>query len=295
MTTEIYYFSGTGNSFYIARELNQQIPDTKIIPIAALLNGDSRSNVMVGMDEKDKKIKTKGNSVGFVFPCHGLTIPIILRKFLKKINVKSSDYFFAIVTRGGTIFRGFPKINKFLKKQGKILNASFVINMGTNDPKLKSFSVPSDEELKNIEINVQQKLKLIKKTIIHQENYQDDINGVTFSNSAPLNYILERLIPFAVHHIAGRVKNYFYSDSKCTGCGICEKVCPSKKIKIEENKPLWQCNVDCYFCYACLNFCPAEAIQIYSKFYMKSYTPERGRYPHPYAKVKDMSNQKKIT
>jgi len=84
-----------------------------------------------------------------------------------------------------------------------------------------------------------------------------------------------------VHHVAKRVKNYFYSDSKCTGCGICEKVCPSQKITMEGNKPLWQRNVDCYMCYACLNFCPTEAIQIYLKIYMKSYTPERGRYPHP--------------
>ena len=166
--------------------------------------------------------------------------------------------------------------------------------MCMNDPKLKSFTVPTNEELKNIEINVQQKLEVIKKTIIHQENYQDDISGVTFSRFGLLNYIPERLIPFMVHHVATKVKNYFHSDSKCTGCGICEEVCPSQKIIMKNNKPLWQRNVECYNCYACLNFCPKEAIQIYSKIWMKSYTPERGRYPHPYATVKDISMQKSI-
>lgn len=278
MTTEIYYFSGTGNSLYVAKELQRLIPEADLIPIAGVLKSDN--------------IKTKADNVGLVFPCHGLTIPIPVKEFLKKVNVKSSDYFFAIATRGGSIFRGFPIIDKLLNNQGKSLNATFVINMSLNDPKLESFTVPTKEELKDIEISVQQKLGVIKKTIIHQENFQDDISGVTFSRFGLLNYILERLIPFMVHHIAAKVKKYFYADSKCTGCGICEKVCPSQKIAMEDNKPLWQRNVDCYICYACLNFCPNEAIQIYSKIWMKSYTTERGRYKHPYATADDIAEQK---
>jgi ferredoxin/flavodoxin len=280
MSTEIYYFSGTGNSLYVAKELQKLIPEADLIPIAGVMKSDN--------------IKTKGDNVGFVFPCHGLTIPIPVREFLKKVNIKSSNYFFAIATRGGSIFRGFPIIDKFLNKQGKSLNATFVINMSMNDPKLKFFTVPTKKELKDIGINVQQKLEVIKKTIIHQENYRDDISGATFSRFALFNYILERLIPFMVHHVATKVKNYFYSDSKCTGCGICEKVCPSQEITMKDNKPLWQRNVDCYICYACLNYCPKEAIQIYSKIWMKSYTTEGGRYPHPYATVKDISKQKGI-
>lgn len=279
MSTEIYYFSGTGNSLYVAKELQKLMPEADLIPIAGVLKSDN--------------MKTKGDTAGFVFPCHGLAIPIPVREFLKKVNVKSSDYFFAIATRGGSIFRGFPIIDKFLNKQGKSLNATFVINMGMNDPKLKSFTVPTKEELKDIEINVQQKLEVINKTIIHQEKYQDDISGVTFSRFGLFNYIPERLIPFLVHRVAGKVKNYFYFDSKCMGCGICEKVCPSQKITMEDNKPLWQRNIDCYMCYACLNFCPTEAIQIYSKIYMKSYTPESGRYPHPYATADDIAGQKR--
>jgi flavodoxin len=38
--TEIYYFSGTGNSLNVARELQKRIPKTDIIPIVSLLNKD---------------------------------------------------------------------------------------------------------------------------------------------------------------------------------------------------------------------------------------------------------------
>lgn len=290
MTTEIYYFSGTGNSFYVARELQKWIPDSTLVPIAALLNACSK--VKVGEDERDKKIETTADTIGFVFPCHGLTIPIPVKKFLRKLDLTASEYLFAIATRGGNIFRGFMTINNILKKQEKDLHASFIINMYMNDPKLKSFIIPKSEELKEIERNVQQKLNLIQKTIINRELYQDDVSGATFSRFRPLNYVLERLIPFAVHHVATKVRKYFYADSKCTGCGNCEKVFLSKKITMVNDTPSWQRNIECYMCYACLNYCPTQAIQVYSKFYMKSFTKEKGRYPHPYARVQDMVKQK---
>lgn len=56
-------------------------------------------------------------------------------------------------------------------------------------------------------------------------------------------------------------------------------------MKIINKKPEWQNDVKCYFCYACINYCPAQAAQIKTKWYMKSYTNQNGRYPHPYAIV----------
>jgi formate hydrogenlyase subunit 6/NADH:ubiquinone oxidoreductase subunit I/flavodoxin len=287
MNTAIYYFSGTGNSLFVARELQKHISDSKLIPIAAILNRKS--------DKINDNIITVEDSIGFIFPCHGLTIPIPVKKFLRLLDLNSSKYIFAIVTRGGSVFHGFSAINKILNKQGKHLNASFVIDMWMNDPKLKFFSIPSNEELKAIEVNVLEKINIIKDIVANQKEYHDNIIGDTFSYNKSLNYILEKLITFTVHHIAPKVKNYFYADSKCIGCGICEKVCLSQKISMINDRPTWQKHIDCYYCYTCLNYCPTESIQIYSKFYMKSYTEEKGRYPHPYAKVKDMINQKKIS
>ncbi|MFW9929835.1 MAG: EFR1 family ferrodoxin [Candidatus Thorarchaeota archaeon] len=287
MTTEIYYFSGTGNSLYIARSLYNYILDAKLIPIAAILNENSNKQKFT--------FKATAQTIGFVFPCHGLTIPIPVKKFLKHLDLGTSKYVFAVITRGGSVFHGFSTINKIIHKQRKKLNASFIIDMGMNDPKLKFFSIPSEKELRAIELNFLEKVKIIKNIIINQEEYHDDIRGDTFSHFKSFNYILEKLVAFTVHHIAPKVKKYFYTDSKCIGCGICQKVCLSQKIIMVNDRPIWQKHIDCYYCYACLNFCPTESIQIYSKFYMKSYSEEKGRYPHPYAKVKDMVNQKEIS
>jgi len=209
------------------------------------------------------------------------------------MDITGSKYFFAVVTRGGTIFRGFPLINNALKKHGKYLNAGFIINMSLNDPKLDFYHDVTKEEIDSLQKNALDKLKTIQKVIVNREEYHnDDKTGETFSRNIFLNLFLSQLIPFMTHFISPKVKKYFYADSKCTGCGTCVNVCLAQKIKMNGKKPVWQKNITCYLCYACLNYCPSKAVQIYSKIWMKSYTKERGRYIHPYATGEDIAQQK---
>jgi len=288
-TTEIYYFSGTGNSLYVAGAINKRLASSKLFSIPAIMN-KFRENTNL---KKDKNIiKTHSDSVGFVFPCHGVVIPVIVKRFLERFDISSSSYIFAIVTRGGSVFHGFNIINKILGKQDKELDASFVITMANNDSKLKTFYIPSEEEFKKIEKKVAEKVDSISKIILNQRTHHDDVDGISFTRYKWINYILERVIPFLMFKFSTKIKNYFYSDSTCTGCGICEKMCLSNKISMEDGKPVWQQDIECYLCYGCLNYCPNEAIQIHSTRYMTSFTKEKGRYPHPYASVKDMVNQK---
>lgn len=270
---EIYYFSGTGNSLHITRELQKRIPKADIIPIVSLLNKDT--------------IETDAETVGFVFPIHRMTIPIPLKKFLKKLDLKSATYIFAIATRAGTPHIAFSEIEDILKKRGKNLNSYFTLNMACNDPRDKDWH-PAEEEIDRIESEIQIRLNSIRKIIVNKENCREEDSDFT-----PAGYLLEHLVRLGMAYSEhGGTEDYFYSDSKCTGCGICEKVCLSGKIKMHEKKPVWQRGIDCFLCYACLNYCPAHSIQIKSRALMKSYTEENERYCHPYATANDIAEQK---
>ncbi len=275
MSTEIYYFSGTGNSLYVARELQKRIPETNLIPMVSLLDKDI--------------IETSGETLGFVFPIHGMTVPIPVKKFIKKLHLKSAKYIFAIATRAATPHRAFIAIEKILKKNGKVLDSFFTLNMASNDPKFEDWHPATGEELAELESEVKNKLDSIQNIVLNKEKSREKDTNFT----VPVNFVLERLVllgmAFAEYDGA---KDYFYSDSKCKGCGTCEKVCLSGKIKMVNKKPVWQENVKSYMCYACLNYCPAQAVQIKSKFYMNSYTEENERYPHPYATANDIAGQK---
>jgi formate hydrogenlyase subunit 6/NADH:ubiquinone oxidoreductase subunit I len=272
---EIYYFSGTGNSLHVAKELQKRIPDTSLIPLVSLLNEDS--------------VNTNGETVGFVFPIHGVTIPIPVKTFLKKLNLTSADYIFAIATRGGTKCFACSKIDDLLKKKGKNLDSFFVLNMASNDPKCKGYYPATTEEIAKLESDVQERLDSIQNVIINHEKCRVTDTEYIY----PSNYLLERLILLGMAYAKyDGAKDYFYSDSQCVGCGICEKVCLSKKITMSDKKPVWQKNVKCYMCYACLNYCPEQSVQIKSKWWMKSYTDENERYSHPYATAGDIAGEK---
>lgn len=279
--TEIYYFSGTGNSFFVAKELTKRLDNAKLIPIVSLLKNDH--------------ITINAETVGFIFPIHGLTLPLVLKSFLRKIILKDVEYIFAVATRGGTKCLAFDKMNKqFMKRDRKKLDSSFIITMPSNDPKFEVYDVPADEEISASKKNVQNITNTIAKIIENKEQHFDtDTDYVDFPYNKFLNFLLEKLVLFGMFVIdVTNVNKYFYTDSNCIGCGVCEKVCLSNKIEMRNKKPFWRNDISCYFCYACLNFCPEQSIQIKDKIYMKSYTHKNGRYSHPFATVKDIEKQK---
>jgi ferredoxin len=51
-------------------------------------------------------------------------------------------------------------------------------------------------------------------------------------------------------------------------------------------------DVQCHGCFACLNYCPEEPIQVESKWYLKSYAEQNGRYHHPDVPAREIAAQK---
>lgn len=269
---EIYYFSGTGNSLHIARELEKRIPDTEIIPLVGFLNKGV--------------VKTSAKTVGFVFPIHMAMSPGPVRKFLEKLDSKSVEYIFAIATRFGTKHRAFIDIEEILKRKGKVLDSFFSLNMASNDPKFDDWHEATEEEIADLEVEIQKNLDSIQKIVINKEKSRK--KDTTFTKGMPAFPIISSLLPFFNRFYSVE----FYSDSKCVSCGTCEKVCLSEKIRLINEKPTWQEDVPCFSCYACVNYCPQQAIQIKSPRFFKTYTEVNGRYSHPYATVDDIARQK---
>jgi formate hydrogenlyase subunit 6/NADH:ubiquinone oxidoreductase subunit I/flavodoxin len=281
MSTEIYYFSGTGNSLFAARELQKRLQDAKLVPVASLIY--------------KPEIKTAGSSVGIVFPVHALTIPIIVKRFIKKTDFGSANYIFAAATRLGSVFFGFEKINSLLRKKKKVLSAQLVLNMSSNEARHKGYIVPAKEDIETIEKDVLQKIDAFAGIIKGEKTSLPADAGVTqpSGKNRLTSFLIERTV-LAGMDLADRIGGvqYFCADENCSGCGTCEKVCLSGKITMKDNRPVWQKNVFCTMCFACLNYCPKHAVQINDIPGVPSFTRENGRYPHPYASVGDIMEQK---
>lgn len=273
MTIELFYFSGTGNSYHIAKELSQRLSNVTLTPIVKLLDR--------------KQVKTNADVVGFVFPTYFTSVPAPVRSFLKTLNLSSAHYIFSITTRGGTFCVANMNINRMVKKKGKMLDAHFILDMIMNTPTGlkpgKGFENWDDiikkENIEAVETTIQSELDEISQIIKKRRPYPEK------QGFHPIRLFLERLMYLFTRNIKAEIK--YITDETCTGCGLCEQVCLSKKVRLIDRKPIWDPSIQCYYCYACFNICPTQSILVKNKYLKKD-----GRYIHPQVTVDDIAQQK---
>jgi ferredoxin len=267
MSAQVYYFSGTGNSLHVSRELKRRLPETTLVPMISVLNSGTATS--------------SADTVGFVFPIHAFSIPFPVRRFLQQADLSSASYLFAIATRECSS-RVYSDIDRLLEKQGKRLDAYFSVEMPENY--IPVFEVYSQEQVARTESGLQEKLDTVQDIVAGKRTCRRADEAVVFLLYRTLFPILTYL-----YHKTGYfgLEKAFYADSRCTECGTCERICLSERIRLENGGPQWRKDIDCTFCLACLHYCPAQAIQLRDKG-----TAMRGRYHHAQISAKDIAGQK---
>lgn len=106
MNAEIYFFSGTGNSFVAARDI-ARILDGNLVPIAAAI--------------KNEMVEPQSNVIGIVFPVFYATndggVPLIVERFIKKLKNLGSKYIFAVCTCGYMPGMTIENLSKTIESQ----------------------------------------------------------------------------------------------------------------------------------------------------------------------------------
>ena len=77
MNTEIYYFSGTGNSLVVARDIAERIGG-KLISIPAVID--------------EERIEIDADALGIVLPAYYMRMPRIVEGFIGKLTNLQSKY-----------------------------------------------------------------------------------------------------------------------------------------------------------------------------------------------------------
>jgi formate hydrogenlyase subunit 6/NADH:ubiquinone oxidoreductase subunit I len=247
--------------------LEERFPGTTLVPILSALN--------------DERIEAKAQTVGLVFPIHNLTLPLLVRRFLQRVDLSSATYIYAISTRLCSD-KVFSDVDKILAKQGKSLDAYFSVEMPCTYTPL--FDSPSQEAITKMESELQRRLDAIQVVVMNRQTSREKDDPLVFV----LGHILYPVITAYMQkfRFPSMVRS-FYADAKCTGCGVCESVCLSERIRINDSRPEWIDSVDCVYCFACLHYCPVQAIQI-----KKRSTTTKGRYHHAKVGAVDIAGQK---
>ena len=235
----IFWYSGCGNSRFVAEELAKGLnQDLVFIPDAAR-NGN-------------EYIVANEEVVGFVFPIYAWAAPKIVTEFIAKMRFENRPkYLFAAVTCGDETGYTYRTLGTFLTKQGLKLDAFFSFKMPETYINLPGFKLDTPESEKSKIDAVKEQLPKVITSIAKREqgNFDELKGGAPFLKS----YILKPLF----YGLLISDKPFNVNDS-CNGCGKCARECPLHNINMVFGKPRW--NGNCTNCMSCYHRCPNNAI-----------------------------------
>jgi formate hydrogenlyase subunit 6/NADH:ubiquinone oxidoreductase subunit I/flavodoxin len=251
LPAQVYYFSGTGNSLVVAKDLAKGI-DGKLVPMASLI--------------KEKSIAPESDVVGLVFPVYYATndcgIPLIVGRFVGRLENLGSKYIFGVCTHGGMPGMTIENLKRVVESGGGKLSAGFTVRM--SNKKI------GDKKQKNLQDKQKKKLEAICEYVNARKEGKFETRGLIRKILlAPLRAFEKPIFKYRYRRLAGTSKNSFSelipladasfrTRERCTGCGICAQVCPVNNIKMVDGKPIWLHH--CETCYGCYGWCPNNAI-----------------------------------
>jgi len=262
MKTIIYYFTGTGNSLAAARRICGHLGDCELVSIASLAK--TTGEIQPGVDR-----------VGIVSPVYDFGLPSIVAEFVRRLDLSSAGYCFAVLTMGGFGGSAVHQVDDLVVAHTRRhLDAAFAVRMVGNFVPL--YDPPKGAKREKLLAEADMRLSEISTSI--------DKGLIVRPGIALLTRLIKRFIYDGFIRTIHETDKNFFADEKCTSCGTCAAVCPVKNIDMVEEKPVWKHH--CELCCACIHFCPAEAIQYGPK------TKKRGRYKNPSVTIMDMKKQR---
>ena len=254
----IFYFSGTGNSLWVAKELAEVYNDKLISISEELMQPNNHFSYSVSADEK----------IFFVFPIHSWGTDVLTFRFLEKINLANyqKQPVFMVCTCGGNCGYAAQIVKRILHKKNIILTNWYSVQMPNNYILMKGFNTDAKEIETQKLADAPQRLQLIIDDISDGKNRNLYVQG-------KLSF-LKTYIIYPLFRKHGIKRNLFYAKNNCISCGLCIDICSTKTIFWQDKTPQWHKDT-CVQCTACINGCPERAIE-YGKI-----SETKGRYLHP--------------
>lgn len=273
----IYYFSGTGNSLYTAGKIAEAIGGAELISVRC--------------NPKDVSAKD-ADVIGFVCPVYEWDVPGTVKEFIKKLTINTNAYIFMVTTYIAVLGKSFETVETLLEEKGIHLDYGRAVRCVAS----QCIAYPPFPPEKIMIPYMEKQVRRVGKEISLRKKRD-------YPRMSPLTRRRFSKVMGPYLAIENEYDKGFYTDDKCKGCGICEKVCPTRNITMENKHPKW--NHRCHGCNACVVYCPTKAIQFKTPQAYKELDtiicrmlrlPEkRKRYHHPIIKAKDlMSDRKEI-
>lgn len=232
----IVYFTGTGNSRWVAEKIS-------------LIIGDEVVNSFEYIKSQKKAEFHSEKPFVFVCPTYGWRIPRIFQGFIESTAFLGSKKAYFVMDCGGEIGNASPYIEKLCRAKGFEYMGVFEIVMPENYIAL--FGAPDREEAAKIISSAEPSVAECARLIASDKKFPPHKVGVADKlKSGIVNDVFYKFVISDKKFVVG---------DKCVSCGKCAAVCPLNNIKLTSGKPEWLGS--CTHCMACICSCPVRAIE----------------------------------
>jgi len=235
----MFYFSGTGNSKYIAE-------------LFCVETGAGLHSIEDGADFS-RLISTE-TTVCFCYPVYGSRVPRVMREFAGRYMAALKDKELIIFCTqmvfsgdGARAFYGlFPRGYATVGYAEHFLMPNNVCNL---------FFLPlagkkaTERYLKNAGVKMKRVCAEIQRGKIRKRGFN------------PISRTLGAVQGVFMPGLERRALDRVWVDKSCNGCGMCVTACPMKNFMRDDGRITT--NNNCTMCYRCINLCPKKAISVF--------------------------------
>ncbi|MCL2426454.1 MAG: EFR1 family ferrodoxin [Oscillospiraceae bacterium] len=234
------YFSGTGNSKYVA-ELFCKHNDNDVECYSIEENIDFENLI------------SAEDVIAFCYPVYMSRVPRIMRGFVAQhmhtLKGKKTIVFCTQLILSGDGTRAFTML--FPKNHINVIYTEHFF-MPNNMPDVPILPISTGKSINKYLVRANRKMESvcrdIQNGIVRKRGYSIPSRILGMPQGAALQATEKR---------ANRVVSI---DSDCTQCNLCIKICPMNNFSLEDEKVIH--NHNCTMCYRCINACPEKAISV---------------------------------
>ena len=234
------YFSGTGNTRWLAKQAEAVVKDcghaVETVDIEKLTSPPDTAQADI---------------IGLLLPVYGFGLNGLSLQFIKSLPRSAGQKVMLYASCGGLPGVGLVQALALLAARGYTVAIARQLRMP--DTWILAKNPPTEEAL-------------TEKQAAAAEQLRKDAELVSAGGRdiQPGNLILMPFLGFiyVIFHYLGRRQagKWFAVSDKCTSCQVCFKTCPAGTITWVDNKPAW--GWTCQQCYRCINSCPQAAIEV---------------------------------
>ncbi|MBO7449538.1 MAG: EFR1 family ferrodoxin [Clostridiales bacterium] len=232
----VFYFSGTGNSKFVAEKVASVI-------------GQKTIDITSYTKNNETPVFTDNEVYVFVCPSYMSSPARLMTEFIESATFPEGATAYLVVTCASSMGIS-PRVGadickekgmKFMGAAQVVMPQDYIILFSTKDRegsrKIVSDAIPVIEK--------------IAATIKDGGTLDIDTIGA-------VEYAITKGVREVYYKYFMKTKRFRTTDA-CVSCGMCAKVCPLTNIVMKDGKPSW--GTSCTHCMACINRCPKDAIE----------------------------------